>query len=239
LPKPGSAKPLKPRGPKPAKVDTDRILEAARRVFSVEGLKGSSIRAIAREAGCDPALIYYHFDSKETMFLALVERKIAPLAADLAALSAAADLRPCALRLWDVLQTYKAHFSCDAGFRSMLRGEILRGAEGTRDAMAAHIRRSAGNIWEILRQGQARGELRPDLHPPLVTFFFIRTYMEILDLIPVMGPRVDLVDPAQALPMAERAWFRLFWRGIAADSALLLPPGPWDGSPEAPRPEHP
>ena len=218
----------KSRGPKAAKVDTDRILDAARKVFSEEGLKGSSIRAIAREAGCDPALIYYHFDSKEAMFLALLDHKIAPLGEALAGLSKASDLRHASLRLWDVLQTYKAHFGCDAGFRSMLRGEILRGAEGTRDAMAAHIRRSAGHTWEILRQGQARGELRPDFQPPITTFFFIRTYMEILDLIPVMGPRVELVDPAEALPAAERAWFRLFWRGVAAEPATPLPPGPWE-----------
>ncbi len=215
------------RGPKAARVDTDRILEAAREVFSSEGLQGSSIRAIARAVGCDPALIYYHFDSKEAMFRALLERKLAPLSADLAALADPADERPTPFRLWDVMATYRTHFSCDAGFRSMLRGEILRGAEGTREVMAGHIRRTAGHIWDILRQGQARGELRTDLHPPLATFFFVRTHMEILDLIPVMGARVDLVDRADAVPIAEQAWFHLYWRGVAADPAAPLPPGPW------------
>ncbi|MBK8725475.1 MAG: TetR/AcrR family transcriptional regulator [Holophagaceae bacterium] len=237
MPRSGQSPAPKTRGPKAAKVDTDQILDAARKVFSLEGLKGSSIRAIAREAGCDPALIYYHFESKEAMFLALVDQKLTPLAAALKDLAAETDQRPASLRLWDVLQTYKAHFSCDAGFRSMLRGEILRGAEGTRDAMALHIRRTAGTIWELLRQGQDRGELLPGLHPPLTTFFFVRTYMEILDLIPVMGARVDLVDAADAVAVAERAWFRLFWRGIAADPTSPLPPGPWDPPLESTRPE--
>jgi hypothetical protein len=127
-----------------------------------------------------------------------------------------------------VLQIYKARFGSDAGFRAMLRGEILRGAEGTRDAMAAHIRRTLGHIGDLLRQGQARGELRKDLQPPLTTFFLVRTYLEILDLIPVMGPRVDMVPPEDAVQVAERAWFRLFWRGVAADPAAPLPAGPWD-----------
>jgi hypothetical protein len=162
------------------------------------------------------------------MFLALLEQKVEPLAQALAGLADPADPRSASLRLWAVLQTYKTHFGCDAGFRSMLRGEILRGAEGTRDAMAAHIRRTAGHIWEILRQGQVRGELRADLHPPLTTFFFVRTYLEILDLLPVMGPRVDMVSPEDAVHVAERAWFRLFWRGIATDPASPLPAGPWD-----------
>lgn len=225
--KPPATPTPKTRGPKAARVDTDRILEAAREVFSSEGLQGSSIRAIARAAGCDPALIYYHFDSKEAMFRALLERKLAPLSADLAALADPADARPTAHRLWDVMATYRTHFSCDAGFRAMLRGEILRGAEGTREMMAGHIRRTAGHIWDILRQGQARGELRADLHPPLATFFFVRTHMEVLDLVPVMGARLDLVDAAEAVPTAERAWFHLYWRGVAADPAAPLPPGPW------------
>jgi AcrR family transcriptional regulator len=208
-------------------VDTDRILAAAREIFSREGLQGSSIRAIAREADCDPALLYYHFESKEAMFRALLERKLEPLAADLAALADPGDARPLPYRLWDVLQTFKAHFGEDAGFRAMVRGEILRGAEDTRDLMAAHLRRTAGHLWALLRQGQDRGELRSELHPPLTAFFFVRTTLEILDLIPVMGARMDLVDPAQALPMAERAWFHLYWRGVAADPAAPLPPGPW------------
>ncbi|MDE3246833.1 MAG: TetR family transcriptional regulator, partial [Acidobacteriota bacterium] len=46
-------------------------------------MAGASIRAIARAAGCDPALIYYHFESKEAMFLALLDRKMPPVAREL------------------------------------------------------------------------------------------------------------------------------------------------------------
>ena len=40
------------------------ILDAARKVFEIEGLDGASLRAIAAEAGYTPAALYFHFDSK-------------------------------------------------------------------------------------------------------------------------------------------------------------------------------
>src|ERR1700688_1480311 len=44
------------------------ILDAARKVFEVEGLDGASLRAIAAEAGYTPAALYFHFDSKEAIY---------------------------------------------------------------------------------------------------------------------------------------------------------------------------
>ena len=120
------AAPRKSRGPKAPKVDTALLLDAAQRVFSENGIKGASIRAIAREAACDPALIYYHFDSKEAMFLALLDRKMPPLAQDLEGISAASNLEPTVLRLWKISRVYRRHFSQDTGFRAVTMRESYR-----------------------------------------------------------------------------------------------------------------
>jgi AcrR family transcriptional regulator len=42
-----------------------RILTAAREAFAATGLAGTTIRAVAREADVDPALVYHYFGSKE------------------------------------------------------------------------------------------------------------------------------------------------------------------------------
>jgi len=42
-----------------------RILEAARESFAEHGSAGTTIRAVARAAGVDPALVYHYFGSKE------------------------------------------------------------------------------------------------------------------------------------------------------------------------------
>lgn len=213
----------RPRGPKAQRVDTAKILDAAQDAFSEVGLQGSSIRAIAQRAGCDPALIYYHFESKETMFLALLDRKIPPLAEALERITLQNDARPLPVRLWDVLRVFRKYFGADPGFRAVLRGEIVRGAENTREPIAQRLRRVSSCLWTLLEQGKARGEIRADLDPHLGGFFFIKLYLEILEVVPTMFLVVTGRDPAQALNRAEHAWIEIFWRGIASDPNEPLP----------------
>ena len=60
-----SKKPTTP-GPRDERgVLAARILDAAREAFAETGWAGTTIRAVARVAGVDPALVYHYFDSKE------------------------------------------------------------------------------------------------------------------------------------------------------------------------------
>src|SRR3978361_1713019 len=55
----------------------DHILDVAERVFSDLGFDGASTRLISGEAGVNMAMLNYYFGSKEGLFLAIFERKIA------------------------------------------------------------------------------------------------------------------------------------------------------------------
>ncbi|MFN8226055.1 MAG: TetR family transcriptional regulator [Mycobacterium sp.] len=60
-----SRKPTTP-GPRDERgVLAGRILDAARQAFAETGWAGTTIRAVARAADVDPALVYHYFDSKE------------------------------------------------------------------------------------------------------------------------------------------------------------------------------
>jgi len=49
------------------------ITEAALKLFSHQGYRGTSIRDIAREAGVSTGNVYHHFPDKETLFRALLD----------------------------------------------------------------------------------------------------------------------------------------------------------------------
>lgn len=213
----------RPRGPKPTKVDPDQLLDAAQEVFAQDGLRAASLRAIARRAGCDPALIYYHFANKEALFAALLRRRFPLLLQDMQRLADSADLRPTRERLWQALLIYHRHLKADPGIRSMLRGEIVRGAEGLDDLIQEQIRPIALSVRDLIDQGMTRGELRPDLQPLLVTFFLVRMQLEILDLLPAIMPRLMGLPPEGAVLRGMHAWFDLFWRGVALDPSVPLP----------------
>jgi AcrR family transcriptional regulator len=53
----------------------DRILRAARAVFGARGYHAATIEEIAGEAGLSNGAIYYNFDSKEALFLALLDER--------------------------------------------------------------------------------------------------------------------------------------------------------------------
>lgn len=216
----------RPRGPKPIRMDPNRILDAAQEVFARDGLRAASLRAIAKQAGCDPALIYYHFDSKEAMLVALLARRFPPILQELTAVATPGDPRSTALRLWEVVRIYHRHLKDDPAIRSLIRGEIVRGAEGLADLIEARIRPILMAIRSVLDQGVARGDLRADLHTLLGTFFFARMHLEILDLLPTVLPRLMGLPHDQAVGTGLHVWFDLFWRGIARNPLAPLPPLP-------------
>jgi len=213
----------RPRGPKAVKVDPDHLLDAAQAVFAQAGLQAASLRAIARHAGCDPALIYYHFDGKEAMFEALLDRTLGPVVAELSALAEPDDPRSVAERLWKVVQIYHTHLGSNAGMRGLVRGEIFRGGEAIQESIAKRVLPALGAIGRLIRLGMTRGEIRADTAPQFTTFFLVRMELEILDLIPVMAPRIAGMPGDLAVALAEGAWFRLFWRGIATCPEEALP----------------
>lgn len=57
-------------GRRPGGPDTrGEIVRAARETFADKGFTATSIRAVAREAGVDAALVHHYFDSKDELFI--------------------------------------------------------------------------------------------------------------------------------------------------------------------------
>jgi len=57
----------------------ERILDAAEALFAVHGFSGTAIRDIARAVGLTPASLYNHFDGKQAIYDAVLERGVMPL----------------------------------------------------------------------------------------------------------------------------------------------------------------
>lgn len=66
-------------GRRPGDPDTrGTILAAARSTFASAGYHGATIRAIAAEAGVDPALVHHYFTTKQGLFTACVQLPMQP-----------------------------------------------------------------------------------------------------------------------------------------------------------------
>lgn len=104
------------------------ILRAARESFGEKGYDTTSMRAVARAAGVDVALVSYYFGSKDALFAATMELPVSPAELIDRAFDAGVDeagprLVDTFLRLWDDPETGPAFVAL---FRSAASHEPSR-----------------------------------------------------------------------------------------------------------------
>jgi AcrR family transcriptional regulator len=226
----------RPRGPKPTRVDPSHLLDAAQNVFARNGLDHSSIRAIAQEAGCDPSLFYYHFENKQAIFAALLDRKFDLLIPDLekvaenfskqrnaagSALTNKDGRTPLQEAIWQTMMVFHKHLKDDAGYRSIIRGRSETNQRFIENELKRHLTRATQIFHEFIVSGIETGELRKDINVIIATFFFIRVCVELMDTFPLFGPIFLSMPIEEALPLAELQWFNLFWAGISNTSNAI------------------
>ena len=59
-------------------VTKDAIIDAATDAFLEQGYTATTIRAVARRAGVDPALVYHYFGDKAALFVATMNLPLDP-----------------------------------------------------------------------------------------------------------------------------------------------------------------
>jgi AcrR family transcriptional regulator len=223
----------RPRGPKPVRIEPSYLLDAAQAVFARDGIDGGSIRAIAREAKCDPSLLYYHFENKEAIFVAILERKFGQFIPDLERVAAAyAGQRdscgplltnehgrtPLHEALMQILRVSRSHLKDDAGFRSMIRGAVqTQGAAIS--VLMKYIGRVIQTVIGIFESGVESGELRNDIDLRITSFFFMRACIDMVEFFPKFSAHFIPMPQEDTWALVEKQWLRLFWAGIVNTSS--------------------
>jgi len=144
--------------------DADRtqqeILAAATAEFAAHGFGGARIEAIAERAGVNKRLIYYYFEGKDGLFLAVLERTYADIReAERALHLEAAD----PLRAIESLVVFTwRHYLAHPEFLALLNSENM--------LSAGHLKRSPRirqmnsplieGLARVLKRGERSGELR-------------------------------------------------------------------------------
>lgn len=141
----------------------DRILDAATRLFAQQGYAQTSMRGVAEAVGCTKPALYYHFGSKEDLFVATVQQHLDEYTEQLQAMLAAGGT---------LKERLKASFETHL-YRIQQRPEVMRllmtiehrPEQGLPviDLMSMHEEHDR-LIQQLLSEGVARGEIRSDLN---------------------------------------------------------------------------
>jgi TetR/AcrR family transcriptional regulator len=138
-----------------------RILAAAVRQFSANGLAGARTEQIAEEAGVNKALLYYYFKSKEDLYAAALEYVFEGVrTASIALLETGASAGERFLQI--VLSSFDRSYSHPA-LQSLMHQEMVRLHRGEEHRMALMTEKFFRPMWdkleEVLEEGIASGEL--------------------------------------------------------------------------------
>jgi len=159
-----------------------RILDAALRVFSSDGLAGARTEQIAAAAGVNKALLYYYFESKEKLYIAALEAVAARIRD-----SSMAAMKREASPGERVLRTALNHFDrvlTQRDFQSLMQQEMIRLHKGEEGAVPVLVKQVFEPLMtafrETVREGIESGELidADPLQYPLVAlganvFYFV------------------------------------------------------------------
>ncbi|MFN8545431.1 MAG: TetR/AcrR family transcriptional regulator [Candidatus Binatia bacterium] len=145
----------------------EKILETAMRLFSTQGYSNTSLSQVAKEAEVSKALIFWHFENKETLFRTALQRTLEPyfinVLDDLEGLSELEQVK----RLVDEYYTFVSKNVYSVKF---FLGLILR-EDKQPDDVVGHMRELQrlyqGLLSNILESGRQKGVLRETIEPVL------------------------------------------------------------------------
>jgi AcrR family transcriptional regulator len=138
-----------------------RILEAATEVFAASGIAGATTREIARVAGVNEVTLFRHFQSKEQLLAAVVQKMTALQAEALANQDEwTGDLRLDMLhygRVYDnMLEEHEA-------LVRMFIGEAKRHPDAALQVLRETVLPLRDKLTAYLRSGIEQGTIRPDV----------------------------------------------------------------------------
>lgn len=148
-----------------------RILDEAERLFRTRGYNAVTMRDIAREVGIRQASLYYHFPSKEQLFVAVTEQMFERHRTGLhqGIHHAGGDLQ---LQLHAVAKWFLSQ--PPVHFLSMFHTDMPSLGEENLKKLSVCAQQSVFEpIRQIFAEAQERGEIRDDARPKLLAGFFL------------------------------------------------------------------
>jgi TetR/AcrR family transcriptional regulator, cholesterol catabolism regulator len=144
----------------------DMILKAAGPVLERNGFAGTTVDAIAKEAGVDRATVYYYFSDKGAIFRAAVHDGLAEMVSDLEEVAASGETPEVRLRnsMRALMRSFEKHYpQLYIYLRNSDSASIID--EQLNAELVASGRRYEDLVEQVVRDGIKQGVFRTSLPP--------------------------------------------------------------------------
>lgn len=190
-----------------------KIIAGARKEFSDKGFEGARVDRIARDAGVNKAMIYYHFGSKEKLYQAVIDDVFSAVKNFVArALVESADLEGL---FAEMSGFYLEFFESSPQLAPLVLREMAAGGERIRGVLAQMVSETGARqkVGELLEAGIRDGSLRRlDIIQTFVSFIGMNLFY--LFFSPVLNSIWEIEDESGFRRSRPEAVADLFLNGI-------------------------
>ena len=136
-----------------------RVFAAAAAEFAAHGYAGASVDRIARTAGLNKAMIYYHYRSKGALYRAILRDMFDAVDTRVRAVAASPIPPDEKVRLF--IQAIATEGQARPHFPPMWLRELAEGGAHVDQTTLAYLRNVLQTLGGILQEGQRAGRFRP------------------------------------------------------------------------------
>jgi AcrR family transcriptional regulator len=184
----------------------DEILKAAMHLFANRGFHETSMSEVAREARVSKALIFWHFKTKEELFLAVLNRLLEPYFIDFAEEAQQLDERQQTLKL---VELYLLFVRDNASSVRFFLAQLLR-EQKISDALSEQVMRLYSSyramLVELISRAREKRLCETGLSPETAAAFIVSALNGLLIEFLFMGGTT--IDPESAIAMVDEWLFR-------------------------------
>jgi AcrR family transcriptional regulator len=175
------------------------ILDAASRIFADEGFAGARVDEIARRAGVNKAMLYYHVGNKQALYTAVLTRNFDRMGE---ALDEALTRNGSAIERFEALMTGMARTlrALPDHPRIVLR-EFASAGTNLQPEVLERMVKVFGKVRGLLADGVEHGQLRAT--DPVMTHLALVGASLILSAVSPLRERIAEIDPDIGAPKGD------------------------------------
>ncbi len=156
------------------------IIDHSIKLFSQSGYANVSVRDIASAVGIKPASLYYHFENKQTLYLASIKESFSLKAIVLAEVLRRQE--PETLKLKHYIETLAGLATEDEPFRRLMQREMLDGDEKRMQYLAEEVFQEQFDALGMLLT-----EIDPQCDPHMSAISILSLVLYHLETAPLRG----------------------------------------------------
>lgn len=170
------------------------LLDAAVGLFALQGIRGTSLQAVARAAGVTPALLHYYFGNREQLLDVVVSERMLPLLGRILQSVVATGFDDPRALVRTLVPAVMTTVGEHPWLPPLWVREILTDGGALRDRMLKNARVVAPVLRERLAAAQRAGHINPDIDARLLVVSIIGLTLFPLAAAPIWRQLFDAGD---------------------------------------------